>query len=201
MWSRTAGAVRQPRLVTTSSRAIAIVTASGQARRRYPPIAREGVWRVVDSSSAAAASADDFRPESGPDAVTITAEDLVAVTMLGVQVPAAVCVDLLHGSLGEAIASSLVTIPVDVALEDAEAELVRAGSPADRAWHVLTEQHGVSAERLGEVGARLEQGGRRERGELGAPPGSPVARLMELLQREHRDWSRATARPSALGPA
>lgn len=141
----------------------------------FPPFSREQLWRVVDSSSAAATLTDYFRPEAGPAAVTwtggwferlagggdraqtansITADDLVAVTMLGVQMPAAVCVNLLHGPLGEAIGSLLVSIPVDVALEDAEAELVRTGSSADMAWHLLTEQHGVDWVIAGKLLAR-----------------------------------------------
>lgn len=73
-----------------------------------------------------------------------TAEDLVAVSMLGVDVPAHVSANLLEGPLGQAMARYLADIPTDVELaDDASAELVADGSPAERAWTCLTKQRGV----------------------------------------------------------
>ena len=57
------------------------------------------------------------RPES---ARRIDADDLVAVTMLSVQVPPPVAAELLHGPLGDEVAALLTDVPADVALVDAD---------------------------------------------------------------------------------
>lgn len=74
----------------------------------------------------------------------VTAADLVAVTLLSVQLPAETAIDLLDGALGEDVAALLREIPTTVALADDEsAGLVADGAPADRAWTMLTGCHGV----------------------------------------------------------
>lgn len=74
----------------------------------------------------------------------ITADDLVAVMLLSVQVPAAIAIELLDGRLGDELAALLREIPTDVALaDDAAGVLVAPGSAADRAWTLLTSCDGV----------------------------------------------------------
>jgi hypothetical protein len=75
------------------------------------------------------------RPET---ADRITLDDLVAVTMLRVDVPGDVALQLFEGDLGPAIAEHLEHIPTDVSINDpAAAELFADGSPARRAWALL----------------------------------------------------------------
>ncbi|WP_306204478.1 DUF6308 family protein [Actinoplanes sp. RD1] len=86
---------------------------------------------------------------------TITATDLVAVTMLSVSVPAAVAADLLEGQLGRDLSRHLTEIPADVSLGTPEAAgHVRPGSPADKAWQLLKTQDGVGWVTAGKLLAR-----------------------------------------------
>lgn len=57
----------------------------------------------------------------------ITADDLLAVQMLGVKFPAEVAIDLIEGKLGEQAAGLLCKIPSNVALgtPDAKASMIR----------------------------------------------------------------------------
>jgi hypothetical protein len=72
----------------------------------------------------------------------ITVDDLVAVKMLKVEVPAEVALELLEGDLGPAVAAELSAIPTDVSIADADgAELLADGGHADVAWHLLEERH------------------------------------------------------------
>ncbi|MEU8377394.1 DUF6308 family protein [Micromonospora sp. NPDC048894] len=92
------------------------------------------------------------RPET---AGTITAEDLVAVELLGVRVPPRQALDLLQGQPGERIAADLARIPVDVALGTDEAyPLVVAGGAADAAWRALRDTNGIGWVIAGKVLAR-----------------------------------------------
>ncbi|MCZ9349124.1 DUF6308 family protein [Streptomyces mutabilis] len=84
----------------------------------------------------------------------ITAEDLVAVQTLSVTVPPPVALDILEGRLGTRLSGLLQTIPRDIDMVDADAVVVADGSPADRAWRLLCEQHGVNWVIAGKVLAR-----------------------------------------------
>ncbi|MGW3619140.1 DUF6308 family protein [Micromonospora arida] len=85
----------------------------------------------------------------------ITADDLVAVRMLSVTVPAEASVGLLEGELGEQINGLLAQIPTDVELGTARAMcLVADGQAADRAWCLLDEQIGIDYVIAGKVMAR-----------------------------------------------
>ncbi|WP_440581420.1 DUF6308 family protein [Streptomyces sp. PT19] len=84
----------------------------------------------------------------------ITAEDLVAVQTLSVTVPAPVTLDILEGRLGTRLSGLLQAIPRDIDMVDADAVVVADGSPADRAWSLLCEQHGVNWVIAGKVLAR-----------------------------------------------
>ena len=68
----------------------------------------------------------------------ITAEDLVAVELLSVRVPAPVAVDLLERELGELVGRQLANIPTNVSIGQPEAQaLLQPGGPAERAWELL----------------------------------------------------------------
>ncbi|MGW6413623.1 DUF6308 family protein [Streptomyces sp. NPDC055055] len=84
----------------------------------------------------------------------VTAEDLVAVQTLSVTVPAPVALDILEGPLGTKLSALLRDIPGDIDLVDAGTEAVAAGSPADEAWHLLTEQPKVGWVIAGKILAR-----------------------------------------------
>jgi hypothetical protein len=74
----------------------------------------------------------------------VTADDLVAVETLSVQVPPRVALDLLHGRLGGQLTELLAQIPTGLPLAATEAvEHIATGSPADRAWELLVAQPGV----------------------------------------------------------
>jgi hypothetical protein len=81
------------------------------------------------------------RPEV---ADTITADDLVAVTMLSVDVPGDVALMLLEGELGPDVGRLLAQVPTDVALTDpGAAPLFATSSPARVAWDLLEEPRGM----------------------------------------------------------
>ncbi|WP_239770356.1 DUF6308 family protein [Streptomyces sp. CL12-4] len=84
----------------------------------------------------------------------ITAEDLIAVQTLSVTVPAPVALDILEGRLGTRLSGLLQAVPRDIDMVDADAVVVADGSPADRAWSLLCEQHGVNWVIAGKVLAR-----------------------------------------------
>lgn len=91
------------------------------------------------------------RPEA---ADRITAEDLIAVQTLSVVVPARVALDLLEGSLGTRLSGLLHAVPRDTDMVDADALVPAHGSPADQAWRLLCEQHGVNWVIAGKILAR-----------------------------------------------
>jgi hypothetical protein len=80
-----------------------------------------------------------------PDvANVITAEDLVAVTMLSVEVPGTVALQLLEGGLGRDLTRHLVEIPTDVPISSPlAAALLDGRSHADVAWSLLQEPRGM----------------------------------------------------------
>ncbi|MFE3760817.1 DUF6308 family protein [Streptomyces sp. NPDC059104] len=84
----------------------------------------------------------------------ITAEDLVAVQTLSVTVPASVALDVLEGPLGVRLSGLLHDIPRGIDMADADVLVVADGSPADQAWHLLCDQHGVNWVTAGKILAR-----------------------------------------------
>jgi hypothetical protein len=81
------------------------------------------------------------RPEA---ANRITIDDLVAVTLLSVDVPGDVALKLLEGQLGPDVARHLEHIPTDVSIDDpAAVELFSSSSHARVAWDLLEEPHGM----------------------------------------------------------
>ncbi|MFD3452906.1 DUF6308 family protein [Streptomyces sp. NPDC058691] len=75
-----------------------------------------------------------------------TAQDIVAVSMLGVHVPGRAARDLLQGRLGEALSAQLRSIPAQTDLVEAPLGDVDHGSAAERAWKLLVapENKGVN---------------------------------------------------------
>ncbi|GAA3232304.1 hypothetical protein GCM10010532_068280 [Dactylosporangium siamense] len=85
----------------------------------------------------------------------ITADDLIAVEMLSVQVPPRIALDLLEGNLGNEVARALHEIPLDAALGIGDADKrVADGSPADTAWRLLTNCDGIGWVTAGKLLAR-----------------------------------------------
>ncbi|MEU8842011.1 DUF6308 family protein [Streptomyces roseus] len=84
----------------------------------------------------------------------VTAEDLVAVQTLSVTVPAPVALDILEGRLGVQLSGLLHAIPTDIDMVDADASVLADGSPADQAWSLLCDRHGVNWVIAGKVLAR-----------------------------------------------
>ena len=85
----------------------------------------------------------------------VAAEDLLAVTMLSVHVPAAIALELLEGSLGEDVAAHLAQIPTDVDLgSDRAHDLVAPRAPAELMWELLKDCDGVGWVTAGKLLAR-----------------------------------------------
>jgi hypothetical protein len=88
-------------------------------------------------------------------ASTVTAEDLIAVEMLSVQIPAPVAIDLLHGQLGRDLNALLADIPNTIALHGENAQQhIAPGSPAQAAWAKLNAQPAVGWVTAGKLLAR-----------------------------------------------
>jgi hypothetical protein len=83
----------------------------------------------------------------------ITEDDLVAVTMLSVEVPARAAIAVL-GPMADGIQQLLSEIPSDVDLHEADLSLVSPGSPADRLWSRLESLEGVGWVTAGKLLAR-----------------------------------------------
>jgi hypothetical protein len=83
----------------------------------------------------------------------ITEDDLVAVTMLSVEVPARAAIAVL-GSMADEIQQLLTEIPSDIDLHEADPSLVSPGSPADRLWAQLDSLAGVGWVTAGKLLAR-----------------------------------------------
>lgn len=83
-----------------------------------------------------------------------TAVDLVAVSMLDVDVPASVSASLLGGPLGRTTSALLRQIPSHLALEHAGRAAVADDSPASRLWSLLKSQRGVGFVTAGKMLAR-----------------------------------------------
>jgi hypothetical protein len=85
----------------------------------------------------------------------ITAEDLIAVQMLSVQVPPETAAGLLHGRLGRQLHERLPRIPTDVALSQPEAaDLLTDDADAAHAWNILEQAPGVGWVTAGKLLAR-----------------------------------------------
>lgn len=81
------------------------------------------------------------RPET---ANRITDDDLVSLTLLSVDVPGDVALQLLEGPLGPAIGDHLAQIPTDVSIgEPAASGLFAVGSSARAAWDLLDGPRGM----------------------------------------------------------
>ncbi|MFB6986096.1 DUF6308 family protein [Streptomyces sp. NPDC056304] len=91
------------------------------------------------------------RPEA---ADTITATDLIAVQTLSVTVPVPVALDLLEGRLGPRLTDLLRAIPADVDMTYVDATDLAPNSPAQQAWDLLCDQHGVNWVTAGKLLAR-----------------------------------------------
>lgn len=77
------------------------------------------------------------------DPYSIDARDLLAVSMLGVQVPASAAIRIL-GPEAPTISRLLRSIPPDVSIDEPGADLLLAeGGPAWRIWDVLRALHGL----------------------------------------------------------
>ncbi|WP_242625638.1 DUF6308 family protein [Streptomyces sp. BK022] len=84
----------------------------------------------------------------------VTAEDLVAVQMLSVTVPAQVSLDLLEGPPGRALSELLSRIPADADMVEVDAAQLDTGSAADQAWRLLRRADGVGWVKAGKLLAR-----------------------------------------------
>lgn len=85
----------------------------------------------------------------------ITVDDLVAVTLLSVDVPGDVALQLLEGELGHDISRHLEHIPTDVAIGDpAAGEHLVTSSHASVAWDLLEEPRGMGWVITGKLLAR-----------------------------------------------
>jgi hypothetical protein len=115
-----------------------------------------------------------------------TADDLVAVQMLEVHVPAEVAIDLLEGDLGPKLTALLIEIETGIELgADAATAQIRRGSAADRAWALPTAQTGVDYVIAGSCWPAND---------TPADPG--VRRCHQLPVRDARGRVAATAQPT-----
>ncbi len=80
-----------------------------------------------------------------PDPYRVTADDLVALGLVGVAVPADVALDLLEGDLGLDVADSLRHVPVDVPITSPDAvALLGSSSAASVTVDLLEEAAGMT---------------------------------------------------------
>jgi hypothetical protein len=85
----------------------------------------------------------------------ITADDLIAVQMLSVQVPPLVAVDLLKGSLGGRLTDLLHRVPVGLEIgQPGAAAALADDAPAAQAWKQLKGRNGVGWVTAGKLLAR-----------------------------------------------
>lgn len=104
-------------------------------RSYYEPDRAPGTMPLYAGSRFELFAGGGDRPET---ANRITLDDLVAVTLLRVDVPGDVALQIFEGDLGRTIAEHLEQIPTDVSINDPGAvELFADGSPARRAWVLL----------------------------------------------------------------
>lgn len=124
----------------------------------FPEVGRTGIRDVVAAGDAVDTLLGYFQPQAqdagngfsggwferfggGGDqpevADAITALDIVAVSTLGVDVPAKASIRLLEGDLGSQMSDLLGQIPTAWTLQDVAPEQIQPESPADQAWHLL----------------------------------------------------------------
>ncbi|MER8017014.1 DUF6308 family protein [Streptomyces griseoluteus] len=84
----------------------------------------------------------------------VTAEDLVAVQMLSVRVPAQAAVELLEGETGRQLGELLRRIPAHADMADVDAAELDRGSAADQAWALLHSVKGIGWVMTGKLLAR-----------------------------------------------
>lgn len=84
----------------------------------------------------------------------VTAEDLVAVQMLSVRVPARAALELLEGERGRQLSELLRRIPVDVDMVEVDAAELHRDSAADQAWRLLFRVKGIGWVKAGKLLAR-----------------------------------------------
>ncbi|MET8690992.1 DUF6308 family protein [Streptomyces bauhiniae] len=84
----------------------------------------------------------------------VTAEDLVAVQMLSVTVPAEAALELLEGKPGRQLSELLRRIPADADMAEVDAAELDTGSPADQAWRLLFRVKGIGWVKAGKLLAR-----------------------------------------------
>ncbi|MEU6386474.1 DUF6308 family protein [Streptomyces bauhiniae] len=84
----------------------------------------------------------------------VTAEDLVAVQMLSVTVPAKAALKLLEGERGRQLSELLRRIPADADMADVDAAELDTDSAADQAWKLLRTVDGIGWVIAGKLLAR-----------------------------------------------
>jgi len=116
--------------------------------------------------------------------------------MLSVDIPAPVAIQLLAGHLGEEVAGLLAKVPNGLRLDQASAEDVGPGSPADQLWYRLKAEDKMGRTRTGKLLARkrpllLPIYDDVIRCYLGAPPGDWWEPLRRELQRDNGHLTKA----------
>lgn len=115
--------------------------ASDDLRTYFEPTRAPGAMPRYSGSRFEFLAGGGDRPQN---ADRITVDDLVAVTLLSVDVPGDVALNLLEGDLGPDISRHLQQIPTDVAIgEPAAAEHFATASHLRVAWDLLEEPHGM----------------------------------------------------------
>ncbi|MEU8001139.1 DUF6308 family protein [Catellatospora sp. NPDC049111] len=90
-----------------------------------------------------------------PDPHEFTPVDIVAVSLLSVNVPAEAAIGLLEGDPGRRLSALLRDIPADVDLgTNGAGRLIDDKSPARTAWNELTDQRGIGSVIAGKLLAR-----------------------------------------------
>ncbi|MCF6508701.1 hypothetical protein E9549_14995 [Blastococcus sp. MG754426] len=137
------------------SRLLSIVDdprATEDLRKYFQPTRAPGTMPRYSGSRFEFLAGGGDRPET---ADRITVDDLVAVTLLSVDVPGDVALQLLEGDLGRDISRHLQRIPTDVAISDrTAAQHFASHSHARVAWDLLEEPHGMGWVITGKLLAR-----------------------------------------------
>ncbi|MGY2075033.1 DUF6308 family protein [Blastococcus sp. SYSU DS0828] len=121
-------------------------------RKYFEPTRAPGTMPRYSGSRFEFLAGGGDRPET---ADRITVDDLVAVTLLSVDVPGDVALQLLEGDLGCDISRHLQRIPTDMAISDhAAAQHFASHSHARVAWDLLEEPYGMGWVITGKLLAR-----------------------------------------------
>ncbi len=117
-----------------------------------PPSGRQGFWsdktadalvRKYFTRDYTGRHFERLGDRAARDSNAFTAEDFVAVTMLGVSVPARAAHEILDGSLGLRMSGLLNELPNDVDIWDAESQLLDKGGPAWDLWDLLDDLYDI----------------------------------------------------------